>query len=285
MMTAPLKTRQMRQVWRWTELIQLGILSVAALVMVFPLLWLLVSAMKSTPEILARPFALPARISFRNYVDAWVIGRFDDHFLSSAVVSVCSVGGLLLLGSMAGFSFARFRMPGASLLFTVFMVALILPVESIVFPLKDLTEALGIGDRWPALICPYIALEMPLAIYVFRSFFASIPRELEESARLDGCNLWQMYWRVFLPMAAQATGVVGILVFLAVWNEFLLANFLITDERFQTLPAAFNNFYARNTRELNLIFAGLGIYITPAIVVYLAFSKAITRSLAGAVKG
>jgi len=78
---------------------------------------------------------------------------------------------------------------------------------------------------------------------------------------------------------------VGILVFLAVWNEFLLANFLITDEQFQTLPAAFNNFYARHTRRLDLIFAGLGIYITPAVVVYLTFSKAITRSLAGAIKG
>jgi len=265
--------------------VRYAVLAVATVAMVFPLVWLLLSAMKTTPEIQAHPFALPARLSLANFVEAWRVGRFSDHFLSSAVVSACSVGGLLLIGSMAGFAFARFRIPAADLLFALFMIGLVLPVESIVFPLKDLTETLGIADRWPALIGPYIALEMPLAIYVFRSFFASIPREMEESARLDGCNLWQMYWRVFLPMAAPAISVVGILVFLSVWNEFLLANFLITDERFQTLPAAFNNFYARHTRRLDLIFAGLGIYITPAIAVYLVFSKAITRSLAGAVKG
>ena len=171
-------------------------------------------------------------------------------------------------------------------MFTVLMVGLILPIESIVFPLKDLTETLGIGDRWPALIGPYMALEMPLAVFGFRSFFASIPKEVEESARLDGCNLWQLYWRIFLPMAGPAIGVVGILVFLAVWNEFLLATFLITDSAYQTLPAAFNNFYGRNTHELHLIFAGLVIYIAPAVAAYLVFSKAITRSVtAGAVKG
>lgn len=263
------------------------ILVAAAATMVFPLVWLLLSAMKTTAEIQAYPFALPGRISLQNFVEAWRVGRFADHFLSSAVVSVCSVGGLLLLGSMAGFAFARFRIWGGNLLFAVFMIALVLPVESIVFSLRDLTETLGIEDRWPALIGPYIALEMPLAIYVFRSFFASIPREMEECARLDGCNLWQMYWRVFLPMAAQAISVVGILVFLAVWNEFLLANFLIgpNAEQFQTLPAAFNRFYGRRTSDLNLIFAGLSIYIMPAVVVYLTFSRALTRSLAGAVKG
>lgn len=269
-------------------IVRLVVLMIAAAVMVFPLVWLILSAMKTTGEIQARPFALPVQFSFNNFAEAWRVGRFDQHFLSSAVVSSSSVIGLLVLGSMAGFAFARFRIPGAGVLFAIFMVALILPIESIVFPLRDMTEMLGIADRWPALIGPYIAIEMPLAIYVFRSFFASIPREMEESARLDGCNLWQMYWRIFLPMAGQATSVVGILVFLAVWNEFLLANFLISaydGGRFQTLPAAFNNFHARHSQQLDLIFAGLAIYITPAIAVFLIFSRSITRSLAGAVKG
>jgi len=269
------------------KIARLMLLSIAAALMAFPFVWLLLSAMKTTPEIQAYPFALPDRLSFRNFIDAWQVGRFADHFLASLVVSVCSVAGLLLLGSMAGFAFARFRVPGGTLLLGLLMIALVLPVEAIVFPLRDLTESLGIEDRWPALIGPYIALEMPLAVYVFRTFFASIPRDMEECARLDGCNLWQMYWRVFLPMAAQATSVVGILVFLAVWNEFLLANFLIGPgaEQYQTLPAAFNRFYGRRTAELHLIFAGLSIYIAPAVAVYLAFSRSISRSLAGAVKG
>lgn len=263
------------------------VLAVAGAVMVFPLVWLVLSGMKTTPEIQAYPFAFPQRISLKNFVEAWQVGRFSDHFLSSIVVSSCSVAGLLALGSMAGFAFARFRIRGGTLLFALFMIALVLPVEAIVFPLKDLTESLGIADSWLALIGPYIALEMPLAIYVFRSFFASIPREMEECARLDGCNLWQMYWHVFLPMAAQAVSVVGILVFLAVWNEFLLATFLIgpSAEHIQTMPAAFNRFYGRHTASLHLILAGLSIYIAPAVAVYLAFSRTIARSLAGAVKG
>jgi len=133
-----------------------------------------------TGEIEAYPFALPRAISVHNFVEAWQVGEFSRHFLSSAVVAGCSVGGLLLLGSMAGFAFARFRIPAASLLIAVFMIALVLPVESIVFPLKDLTEVLGIEETWPALIGPYIALEMPLAI----------PHNYVLWTEVDGNDIW-----------------------------------------------------------------------------------------------
>ncbi len=252
----------------------------------FPLVWMIASSMKESMDILRAPMSLPRTWSAQPFLDAWEKGEFSRHFGNSIFVTSTSVAGIVLAGSMAGFALARFRLRGASAILGLFVVGLLLPVEGILIPLHRLTEQLGIQQSRFALIFPYMAIELPVSVFLFRAFFSQIPKEIEESARMDGCNAWGMYWRIFLPMGTQMIGVVGILAFLAVWNEFLLANFLIHDDDLKTMPSAFNAFYGRHRMNYQLIFAGLSVYVLPAVVFYLVMSRAISRSVtAGAVKG
>ncbi|MBI1785207.1 carbohydrate ABC transporter permease [Candidatus Sumerlaeota bacterium] len=252
----------------------------------FPLIWMVVSSMKSTTAIQSSPMSLPAHWSLQPFMDAWRQGDFSRHFGNSIAVSMTAVAGIILVGSMAGFALARLRLPGAPFILAVFVVGLLLPVEGILIPLHRLNEQLGIDHSRLALILPYMALELPVSVFLFRTFYLQIPREIEESARMDGCNTWQLYWRIFLPMGRQIMGVVSILAFLAVWNEFLLANFLLNDDSLRTMPSAFNAFYGRHKANYQLIFAGLSVFVLPAVAFYLAMSRMIVKSVtAGALKG
>lgn len=263
-----------------------SVLIVLSLAMAFPLVWMVLSSMKEHTAILASPLALPVSFEFEPFQRAWVEGRFGQHFANSLIVTGSAVFGVIILGSMAGFALARFKIPAAPVIAALFVIGLLLPIEGILIPLYRLVETLGIQRSLFALILPYIALELPIAVFLFRTYYLQIPKEIEESGRMDGCNAWQLYWRIFLPMGRQAMGVVGILAFLAIWNEFLLANFLVSDPENRTMPAAFNNFYGRHRVNYQLIFAGLSIYVLPAVVFYLVMSRAIARSVtAGALKG
>lgn len=254
--------------------------------MAFPLIWMIFSSMKSSNEILADPMAFPKSLSITPFIEAWKQGEFGGYFLNSFLVTGIAVTGVIFVGSLAGFALARFKVPLARIILPLFVVGLLLPVEGILIPLHRLIEQLGINESRLALILPYIALELPVSVFLFRTFFLQIPKEIEESARMDGCNAWQLYWRIFLPMGRQVMGVVGILAFLAIWNEFLLANFLLADDNLKTMPAAFNAFYGRHKANYQLIFAGLSVFVIPAVAFYLIMSRTITQSVtAGALKG
>lgn len=262
------------------------LLVLLSLFMAFPLVWMILSSMKSSNEILADPMALPTTFGFKPFVDAWKQGEFGGYFVNSFIVTGVAVTGVIFVGSLAGFALARFRVPAAPVILPLFVVGLLLPVEGILIPLHRLIEQLGINESRLALILPYIALELPVSVFLFRTFFLQIPKEIEESARMDGCNAWQLYWRIFFPMGRQVMGVVGILAFLAIWNEFLLANFLLADDNLKTMPAAFNAFYGRHKANYQLIFAGLSVFVVPAVAFYLVMSRTITKSVtAGALKG
>lgn len=254
--------------------------------MAFPLAWMVLSAMKEKNRILAQPLVPPEKIDFEPFARAWVEGEFSRHFGNSILVTGSAIVGVLALASATGFALARFPLKGSGAIRTLLVVGLLLPVEGILIPLHSLNERLGIDDSRLALILPYMAIELPIAVFLFQSFYSQIPRELEEAARMDGCGAWGLYWRIFLPMGAPIMGVVAILSFLAFWNEFLLANFLVSDDSIKTMPAAFNAFYGRHRVDYQLVFAGLSLYVVPAVLFYLVMSRAITRSVtAGALKG
>jgi len=255
------------------------VLLLASAATVLPLAWMVLASMRPGAEILANPLAWPEKLTLEPFIRAWRVGEFHRHFLASAVVSVASVTGIVLFGSLAGFGLARFNIPGGRWLYSLLLLGFLLPTEAIVLSLAGLTETLGISGTWLALIGPYMAIELPTAVFIYRSFFVSIPEAFHEAARIDGANTWQVYWRIFLPMAWPATAVVSIVSFLAVWNEFLLATLLVVDPDLQTMPAAFNAFYGYRRSDYQLILAGLTVYVLPAVVVYLIFNRVISRSV------
>jgi raffinose/stachyose/melibiose transport system permease protein len=257
-----------------------------ALVFFSPFVWMLVSAMKPKERIFADPWAPPERISFEPFIEAYRQAEFGRYFKNSLVVTALAALGNVALSSLAGYALARWRFRGQSLLLGALLAGLILPLHAYLIPLRGLVEALGLLDTRAALVLPYLAMELPMGIYILRAFFLSLPRELGESAAIDGASSWRIFFSIYLPLAAPAAASVGLITALASWNEFLLAFLFIQDESLRTIPAGLLVFQGLHSTDYQSLFAGLTLVSAPLIAVYLLAQRWMVAGLtAGALKG
>src|ERR1700737_3587439 len=197
-----------------------GIAIVAAIVLVGPLLWMLSASLKTSGEALAIPAPLlPAVPRWQNYVDVFSQVPFARYMLNSLFVATTVTVVALLFHSMAAYSLARLRYPGRDIIFVGMLSTLMGPFTVIVIPLFILIKTLGWVDSYQALIIP--AIPHAFGIFLLRQFYLGLPRELEEAALIDGANRIQVYWRIVLPLSRPILMALGILFFLANWNNFL----------------------------------------------------------------
>ncbi|MBI4582544.1 MAG: carbohydrate ABC transporter permease [Planctomycetes bacterium] len=265
-----------------------GWILMAGLALAFfaPFLWMALSAMKPAEKIFSEPWAPPERLVLEPFIAAFQEARFGAYFWNSLVVTAASVAGTVLFGGFAGYALARWRFRGQNATLALFLIGLILPVQAYLIPLRLLIEALGLLDtRW-ALIFPYMAMELPIAVYILRAFFLSLPRELGESAALDGASPLAVFFHIYLPLALPAAASVAVLAALSVWNEFLLAFLFIHDESLRTVPSGLLAFQGIHSTDYQLLFAGLTIVSAPLIAVYVLAQRFMIEGLtAGALKG
>jgi len=271
---------------RGPQIFAYAILGLASASMVAPFLWMVLSAMKTNAEIFASPWSLPANWSLENFENAFVIGRLHRYALNSLIVTSATVVALLFIASLAAFAFARLKFPGRDILFPVFLIGLVVPLQGVLIPLFVLLREAGLLYTRGALILPYVSWGLPLAIYVLRAYFLNIPSEIEDVARIDGCGSFGLYWRVLLPVAKPALAAVTIFTALDAWNELLLVQLFIMDEKLYTLPMGMLNFSGHHSRDYPLIFAGLSLVALPMIALYITLQKWFISGLtSGAVKG
>lgn len=267
-------------------LIKYAILVLVAILCLMPFVWVWASAFKPSLEIADTPLALPREPTLQNFANAWVQGRFAKYFMNSVIVTVPIVGFTLLLSSLAGYAFARHYFRGRLTLFYAFLVGLTLPFTSIMIPLYYTLRDTGLLGTYWAMIMPQTALGLPFGIFIMRAFFQSLPRELEDSGRVDGCNEFGVFWRVMLPLTAPGMVTLGIFSFLGAWNSFLLPLIFMQRESLRPLVVGLMFFQSRYTRDFALIMAGATIISVPVIVVYIIFQRQFIQGLtAGAVKG
>lgn len=266
-------------------LIQIVLLGYAAVV-VYPLLIMMASSLKSTAEIFESPLGLiPESIRFGNYVDAWNQANFGTYFRNSIVVSLVSVLLILFLGSMAAYVLARFSFPGNRLVYLLFLAGFMIPVRLAIVPLFVMMRDLRLLDTLWSLIIVYIAAGMPFTIFLMVNFFRHIPRDLEDAAVLDGASPFQVYHQIMLPLVRPALATVGLFHFLNVWNDFFFPLIFIRSENLRTIPLGISTFFGEYTNDWSLLFAALSISIVPVIVIYLLASKQFIAGLtAGAIK-
>ena len=250
-----------------------------------PLFWVLSSSLKTTREIALNPLGLPTSWHFGNYVQAWVQGHFADYFINSVIVSVPIVLGTCLLSALAGYGFARFRFPGASLLFYLFLLGLMIPFQSLMIPLFYILKDINfLGTYW-AMIFPSIALGLSFGIFFMRAFFVGLPQELADAAMIDGCNEFGVFWRVLLPLAGPALSTLAVLNFMGAWNSFLLPLIYMQREALRPLVLGLMFFQGRFTQNYPLTMAGATITMLPIIILYLFFQRQFVQGLtAGALK-
>jgi len=257
-----------------------------AIVVVYPLLIMVASSLKTTGEIFANPLSLvPESIRLANYVEAWNQANFGTYFRNSIFVCVVSVVLILFFGSMAAYVLARFSFPGNRAIYLLFLAGFMIPVRLAIVPLFIMMRDLQLLDTLWSLILVYIAAGMPFTIFLMVNFFRHIPRDLEDAAVLDGAGPFQVYYQIMLPLVRPALATVGLFHFLNVWNDFFFPLIFIRSENLRTVPLGVSTFFGEYTNDWALMFAALSISILPVIVVYLLASRQfITGLTAGAIK-
>ena len=251
-----------------------GALIALACVTLFPLFWMVLSSFKtSNIAVFDEPFALPNQISLENYETAIREGRMGDYFINSMWVTTISAGATVLLGAWAGFALSKRAFPFRKLWMFLFFIGIILPVQSYLIPLVDVLQWLGIHDSLWALIFPYTAQTLPIAVLLFAAYFRELPVELEEVAKLEGVRTARYYFAILLPLAKPAAATVVVISCLNTWNEFLMALLFIVDPAMKTLPVGMIAFEAAHNTDYPSLLAGLSLISFPALIAYAVFHR------------
>lgn len=245
----------------------------------YPLIWMFYSSLKTRREIFTGPWQFPSQLRLEHYPTAWQSGELGGYFLNSILVTTVSVLVILAVSSMAAYAFARLEFWGRDFFFYVFLLGLILPVQVIVLPLFGLLKDLNLLNTYFALIFPYISWGLALSIYILRSFFKSLPGDIEDAAEVDGCSIFGTFWYIMLPMVRPALMTVGVLQAVNIWNEFLLALLFIQDQSKMTLPVGLLTFYGYHNIDYPMVFTALSIAVIPILLIYFLFQNYIIEGL------
>ncbi|MEX2540897.1 MAG: carbohydrate ABC transporter permease [Trueperaceae bacterium] len=265
--------------------LQTGLAGAISLMVVFPLVWIISTSLKSRAEVSRDPLGLPKTWLWSNYPEAWDVGRFGTYFLNSILVVVPVVLGVLLLSLLAAYAFAMFTFRGKNVLFVLFLAGLAIPIGVLVVPLFYQMLALNLVNTLWALILPEIAVSLPFGILLLRSFIGGLPRAIMDAGRIDGCNALQLLWCIVAPLSRPALLSLLIFNFMWSWNQFLLPVVLVQTESARTLPLGLSFFQGRYSSDLPLLMAGATISFIPIVIIYVIFQRQFIKGItAGALK-
>nr|WP_239551492.1 carbohydrate ABC transporter permease [Paenibacillus elgii] len=260
-------------------------LAAGVVVILYPLSWMLASSFKSYDEIFGSVWGLPSKWLFSNYATAWSKG-VANYFVNSGIVTISTIAGVVLLASLCAFGLSRysFKFDRAALLFV--MGGMMLNPQVCLVPLYILLQQTHLHNTLLALILPYIAFRLPLIVLLIRSYFLGVSKEIEESAKIDGCTAFQIYWRIFMPMSTPIILTSTILIAYYAWNEFLFAIIFIDSEKYKTIPAGLMSFKDALSTDWGVLLAGLVMSALPLILLFIFMQKYFIRGIAaGSVKG
>lgn len=256
-----------------------------------PLLWLFYSSFKTKGEIIKEVFALPTVLHFDNYARAWIQADLGVLFMSSTLYVIFATAGVLMLSMMASYAFAKMRYKKTSnVLFGLIGLGLLITVQAILIPLFIMFKEVGIsstalGQRI-GLTLTYIALGLPMGIYLGTEYMRGLPDSLVESAYMDGASNTRMFLNIILPMTMPVLVTLGIMNILGTWNEFMLASVLTSNNWAKTVPYGVFSFASPTQTQYDLQFAALVIAVLPVVIIFGLFNKRITQGVVGgAVKG
>lgn len=249
-------------------------------IILFPLVWVLISSFKTNKEIIAAPWSLPEEWLLSNYWNAWTGAHVSQYFMNSLVISAISASMTLVLGTATSFALTRMKFPGLSkAIRRVLMLALLVPAGSLLVPLYMLLRSLHLYNTPLALILPYITLGLPFTVFMINAFFRSIPSELEEAGIMDGLSIYGLLWRVLVPITAPPLIPVFMLNFLSNWNEFMMANLFQSKEKLRTLPVSMVAFYDQLNMNYGSLCAAIMFSLIPVVMIYLFLQKRMIESV------
>ena len=251
-----------------------------------PLIWIIMSSFKSNKEILSSAFALPSSFSLSGYKAALDMAPIFKFYGNSIIISVLSTLLNVVVVSMAAYVLARHKFKGSTFVTLLLSVSLLIPTAALLMPIYKIMTAIGLFDTRTGLILVYAALGLPTSLFIFKSYFQSIPKELEEAACIDGAGFFRTFFVIVFPLAKPGLATGAILQFLTSWNEFMFALILTKSTSVRTLPLALNYFTSQFSFNYTAMFAALTMVILPSIIIYILLQEQITSSMVeGSVKG
>ncbi|WP_410510649.1 carbohydrate ABC transporter permease [Nodosilinea sp. E11] len=256
-----------------------------------PVLWQVLTSFKTNAAITQTPvvyFPGLDQLTFSHYLDLFRLNQFQIYMFNSALVAIVSTLLCLALGSPAAYALARLRIRGEQIILAVVLVVTLFPYILLFLGLLEVVRAFGLANNYLALIIPYTAINLPLTILVMRSFFQQLPKDLEDSAKVDGYNTVQMLWQIVLPMTLPALVTTGILAFIFAWNEYLFALTFMTRESMKTIPVAAAQLGGTTLFDVPYgpLAAATVVGTLPLVVLVLLFQRRIVQGLtSGSVKG
>jgi raffinose/stachyose/melibiose transport system permease protein len=247
---------------------------------------MIIYSFKSTQEIFANPFGLPRSLYLQNYIDAVTEYDIVRFFSNSFIVTVSTVFLVVILAATYSYATARMNWKLKKAAYIYLSIGMFIPVQIILLPLLIIVRDLNLANTLPSLIAPYVAFGLPIASILFYSFFRTLPREIEESAAIEGAGIFTIFFRIILPFIRPAIITVIIFTIINTWNEFVLPLYVLGSSSKWPMTLAVYNFFGMFFRDWNLVCADIVLTSLPVVLVYLAGQKYIVSGMtAGAVKG
>jgi ABC-type glycerol-3-phosphate transport system permease component len=262
------------------------VLVAASLLMMFPLILVVSTAMKTDEDVRVNPFGLFSSFSTENIVTAWTVGNFSDYVLNSFLLSVPSTLLVVVLSTMGGYAFARLPFPGRSVAFYLVVLGLLVPFFTYMIPLYFQLRGMGLLDSLVGSNLVLASTGLSFGTFFMRAFFSDLPVELEQAARIDGASEWQIFLRVMLPLVTSGAGALAVFTFLQNWNNFLVPLLYLPGGEYRPLTTGLFLFLGGRSIDIGPLAAGTLITILPVVVLFIAMQRQVTAGfLSGAVKG
>lgn len=262
------------------------LLGVLALVWIVPIFTLVATALKHKKDFMGgiSLFQLPDEIAWDNFYNAITQGRLLTYMKNDLIVSFLKVPLGIFVGSLAAFSMTRLKIKHSTAIFVFFLIGMMLPMQTALVPINMIYSKLGLLNTYFGLFYVYIGFGLSYCILIMRGFMKGIPRDIDEAAYIDGCNKWQLFYRIILPIAKPAIATLFITDFLSTWNEYLLASVIINDNAKKTVPVGIMTFVGEHGTDYGYLCAGVLVSVIPVMIVYLVFQRYFVEGMAGAVK-
>lgn len=266
-------------------LFYLGLIALAA-VWFAPILNIILTSLKSQADYFSgmSVFELPERIHWGNFTEAIRIGKLFVYMKNGLIISFTKVPIGIFVEALAAFAITRLPIKFKTGIFVYFLFGMMLPMQIALVPINIMYQNLDLHNTYFGLFYAYVAFGMGFGILVLRGFFNAIPREIDEAAIIDGCNRWQLFTRIILPMSKPALATLFIIDFLGTWNEYLLSSVIIHDNSMKTVSTGLMNFVGEHSTDHGVLSAGVLISIVPVLLVFLFFQRYFVEGFSGAVK-
>lgn len=262
-------------------LIQIFLAS-AAVVMLYPIFMMILSGFKTTPEIFMSPFSMPKKFNIENFQVIWEKTNVPRYFLNSIIVTVSSIALLLITGTMAAYAISRYKFRGALMVSLFFLSGLMLPLRLAIIPLFIQLKYLGLIDSLLGLIFIYTAMSLPATVFILTGFLRSLPKELEDSARMDGASELRIMLDIMVPLVSPALVIAGIYSAVPIWNDFFFPLIFIQSPEWKTLAQGLTTFFGEYSINYGVLYAGLSLASLPMIFIFIVQSR---RFIAGMTAG